>query len=205
MAAQHLRDTQVRRETVLLCSTNLRSAWRRLTANFQTSCHFLPGRCDTEKQDFCHSKATGVDPGENQDKPFNCTCQAGAVLGWTVGGLRRTNTQVLKEAGTQSLSLWALAWTHSSAEAGRRQTSQTSGRETAPRTASSRPALAAAVSSGGREAGVARAESIDPNCRNTYLVQREVLWVEVRNKALVPESSYQCLVLREFLPEEQQT
>lgn len=36
-----------------------------------------------------------------------------------------------------------------------------------------------------------------------YLIQREVLWVEVRNKALVPESCHQRLVLREFLSEEQ--
>lgn len=84
----------MRRETAPLCSTDLRSAWPRLTATVPTSCHFLPGRYDKEKQDLRHSEATGVDPAENQETPFNCTCQAEAGEGWTLGGLRRTDTQV---------------------------------------------------------------------------------------------------------------
>lgn len=87
----------------------------------------LPAGPLRQRKTGCLSQAAG----ENQDKALNCTCRTEAALGWTAGGLRTTNTQVLKDARSQSL-----AWTHSSAEAGRRLTSLASGRETAPRTGS---------------------------------------------------------------------
>lgn len=52
-----------------------------------------------------------------------------------------------------------------------------------------------------KQGGESRDDPSEP--ANAYLIQREVLWVEVRNKALVPESCHQRLVLREFMSEEQ--
>lgn len=53
-----------------------------------------------------------------------------------------------------------------------------------------------------KQGGESRDDPSEP-AKASYLIQREVLWVEVRNKALVPESCHQRLVLREFMSEEQ--
>lgn len=70
-----------------LCS-HLRSAWRRPTATSRTSCHFLPGRYHKEKQDVCHSKATG----ESQDKERHLSDPGG--VGGEVRGAAGTDTRV---------------------------------------------------------------------------------------------------------------
>lgn len=99
---QHLRDTQVRRETTALF--NRPEVCVATSDSDLSSFPSLPvGALRHKKhQDLRHSKATGVDPGEGQDTPFNCTCQTEAVLGRTVGGLRRTNTQVTRSLNRSS-------------------------------------------------------------------------------------------------------